>query len=377
MTTAQPTITKAQDNQAFLYSSFRLSPSGLSPLGTPTLQQWLACGNFLRRAEGSVHFWIGDWLAYGQVHFRKDYEQATAVTGYSYQTLRKDKYLAQRIPPERRRSDVDVAIYHELAPLDEKNQDLLLEKVQTQGLTVQQLRVEKHRLLIDTQRAKTAYTDPVLFLGDCVEVVQQLPDNSIDCIVTDPPYGINYQSEHRTLPFAYMVNDDEHAYEVLGQALAAASPKLKDNSHIYVFTNWRAYPHMAAVVANYFTIKNVLIWEKNNTTPGDLEGNYAHQYEMIIFAHKGRRLLFGGPDPNVLHFARVVETNMQHPTEKPIKLLEYLIGKSTAKGETVLDLFMGSGSTCLAAKHTNRNYIGIEIDKQWYQVAQQRLQQEN
>jgi site-specific DNA-methyltransferase (adenine-specific) len=149
--------------------------------------------------------------------------------------------------------------------------------------------------------------------------------------------------------------------------------KLKQNSHIYVFTNWRAYAPMAAVVEKYFTLKNVLIWEKNNWTPGDLEANYGHQYEMILFGHKGRRHLFGRRDPNVLHFDRLDTNSMQHPTEKPVKLLEYLIEKSTLTGETVLDMFMGSGSTCLAAKHTNRKYVGIEIDKTWFDVAQKRL----
>lgn len=130
---------------------------------------------------------------------------------------------------------------------------------------------------------------------------------------------------------------------------------------------------MVAIVAKYFNVKNLLVWVKNNWTPGDLEGNYGHQHEFIIFAHKGRRHLFGKREPNVLHFDRVGTTALQHQTEKPLKLLEYLIQKSTAVGETVLDMFMGSGSTCLAAKHTNRNYIGIEIDPQWYAVAQRRL----
>src|SRR5579859_633679 len=132
---------------------------------------------------------------------------------------------------------------------------------------------------------------------------------------------------------------------------------------------------MVAVVAKYFTIKNVLIWEKNNWTPGDLEANYGHRYEMIIFAHKGRRHLFGRREANVLHFDRVEAQRMQHPTEKPVPLLAYLISKSTTEGETVLDMFMGSGSTCVAAKQINRNYIGIEMDKTWFDVARVRLAQ--
>jgi site-specific DNA-methyltransferase (adenine-specific) len=363
------------DKQGFTYASFRLLERGLRPVGKPTRQAWRACGQFLRLAEGSVHFWIGDWLVYGEAHFKQDYEEAVKLTGYSYHTLRKDKYVAERIPPERRRSTVDVAIHQEVAPLPPALQEKLLIRAANEHLSVQQLRMEKHRYLYEpTHQVTSSTSNAALFLGDCVEVMEALPDASVDCILTDPPYGLAYQSEHRTLPFAKLTNDDPHdAKVVLDRALAIAQRKLRLNSHIYIFTTWKTYPEMVAIVAKYFNVKNLLVWVKNNWTPGDLEGNYGHQHEFIIFAHKGRRHLFGKREPNVLHFDRVGTTALQHPTEKPVKLLEYLIQKSTAVGETVLDMFMGSGSTCLAAKQTNRNYIGIEIDPQWFAVAQKRL----
>jgi site-specific DNA-methyltransferase (adenine-specific) len=104
-----------------------------------------------------------------------------------------------------------------------------------------------------------------------------------------------------------------------------------------------------------------------------LKGNYGYQYEMILFAHKGRRYLNGSRDANILHFDKVPTQAMRHPTEKPIKLLEYLISKSTFEGEVVLDMFMGSGSTCVAAKQTHRHYIGIELEKEWFDVALSRV----
>src|SRR5205807_1933374 len=128
---------------------------------------------------------------------------------------------------------------------------------------------------------------------------------------------------HRTLSFDRLANDNDPEFTVLDKALQVAECKLKDNSHIYMFTIWKTYPQMAAIVGKYFTIKNLLVWEKNNWTPGDLEANYAHQHEMIIFAHKGRRHLFGRRDSNILHFYRVPENGLTHPTEKPVKLLEY------------------------------------------------------
>src|SRR5690348_13039754 len=115
------------DSQGITYSSFLLQKSGLVAIGTPTQQQWQECGRFLKHAEGNVHFWIGDWLRYGAIHFQKEYEHVIAATGYSYHTLRKDKYLAERIPPERRRPSLDVAIHHEVAPLEKDQQEMLLD----------------------------------------------------------------------------------------------------------------------------------------------------------------------------------------------------------------------------------------------------------
>lgn len=212
-----------------------------------------------------------------------------------------------------------------------------------------------------------------LHLGNCLEVLERLPDESVDCIVTDPPYGIHYQSRSHVLALTRIANDDGHAYELLDKTLAIAITKLKPNSHVYIFTTWQAYAPMAEVVQKHFTLKNALIWEKNNRTRGDLKGNYGYQYEMILYAHKGRRYLLGSRDANILPFNKVPSNYMQHPTEKPVQLLEYLISKSTVEGEVVLDMFMGIGSTCVAAKNTGREYIGIELEPVWFEVAKTRL----
>ena len=134
----------------------------------------------------------------------------------------------------------------------------------------------------------TAAADPGLHLGDCRDVLARLPDASIDLLLTDPPYGINYVSPARTLPFEPMANDDgDEAFEVLDGALAAAEPKLKPDSHVYIFSCWKTYRAMAEVVRRYFALANVLIWVKNNWGVGDLEGAYGEQQELIIFAQKG------------------------------------------------------------------------------------------
>ena len=117
-----------------------------------------------------------------------------------------------------------------------------------------------------------------------------------------------------------------------------------------------------------------MIWVKNNWTAGDLKGAYAKQTEFIIYAVKGRHILNGKRDSDVLHYNRVVGKNQLHQNQKPVDLLEYLIGKSSDENDTVLDCFMGSGSTGVACKNLNRNFIGIELDEEFYDMAVKRLE---
>lgn len=213
-----------------------------------------------------------------------------------------------------------------------------------------------------------------LLCGDCLKVLETIPDDSIDCLITDPPYGVSYKSLSHSIPKTTIANDGPEAYSLLDKALAIAVKKLKINSHIYIFTNWQAFAQMELIVRKYFNVKNMIVWVKNNVTRGDLKGNYGYRHELILFAHKGRRYLNGRRDGNVLAFNRVPTKAMLHPTEKAVSLLEYLILKSTNEGEMILDPFMGSASTCVAAKNLGRNYIGIELERVWYDIARQRLE---
>src|SRR5438128_1698100 len=127
--------------------------------------------------------------------------------------------------------------------------------------------------------------------------MKQIPDNSVDCIITDPPYGIGYKSEHRTIEFPHMANDtEEEARELLDKALAIAVRKLKEGSHVYVFSGCESLGWMIDSITKHFTFKKDVIWRKNNWTPGDLAGNYASRHEHIIYAWKGQRLLNGRRD---------------------------------------------------------------------------------
>ncbi len=219
-----------------------------------------------------------------------------------------------------------------------------------------------------------------LHQGNCLAVLPTLPDNSIDLLLTDPPYGYNYRSHSHKLPLTKIANDRHEAIPLLRQSLVAAYPKLKQNGVGLIFTNWQCYASMAAVIEEEgFEMKNVLIWEKNAWSRGDLKGNWGYSYEMVMYckkrttASKFRRLLRGKREGNILKFNKLPTNAMQHPTEKPVELLKYLIEKTTAPGETVLDMFMGSGGTMVAAEQSGRVGIGIELEPVWFEVARQRL----
>lgn len=120
-----------------------------------------------------------------------------------------------------------------------------------------------------------------------------------------------------------------------------------------------------------FTPKRTLVWVKNNHTSGDLEGDYANKTEFILYGHKGRKLLSGSRETNVLFFNRV--NTDDHPTKKPEDLCAYLIGKSSNENDIVFDPFMGAGTTCASAKLLKRNYIGCELSKEYCDIAEQRI----
>ena len=209
----------------------------------------------------------------------------------------------------------------------------------------------------------------IIYNENCMDTMSNMEDESIDLVVADPPYGMNFRSNHRAKRYDDIFWDDN--LDWLDDWSLQTNKILKENSHMYVFCSFHNIDIFKQTLQRDFTIKNILIWEKNNTSMGDLKGDYAPKYEMILFATKGRRLLNGGRDPNIFTFART--GNKLHPTQKPVELISYLIGKSSKEDEVVYDPFMGSGTTAEAAVNSNRKYIGSEIDEVYYEISLTRV----
>jgi len=325
--------------------------------------------------ERRIHFWIGDLLNYGEQRWRETYAEMVEATGYDLGTLRNLKWVAGQMHVSQRRENLSFAHHQEAAKLSATQQRLVLARAERGRWTHRMVRQEAQRLIQTVVRPRRLTLDPGLHHGDSREILDRLPDRSVHLLLTDPPYGLDYESPTRILPFPHMANDNsESAARLLDEVLAHLARKLLPNSSVYVFTSSKTLVQMVEVVASHFTVLSTLSWAKNNWGVGDLEGNYGDQHELVIFADNGpRRRRNGRCDASVLDFDRIGTNQLRHPTQKPVPLLRDLISTSSHEGDTVLDPFMGSGSTCVAARNAGRRYIGIEIDRQWYELALERL----
>lgn len=205
--------------------------------------------------------------------------------------------------------------------------------------------------------------------GNAFELMDDIPTESIDLVLTYPPYGMSFQSGHRKQKHKKIENDDN--LDWLPMWVSKLKRVCKTDSHLYVFCSWHKVDVFKIEFEKHFKVKNIIIWEKNNTGMGDLGGDFAPKYEMCLFINNGKKLK-GRRDSNIIKAKKT--DNEHHPTQKPINIMEYFIEKSSNIGDMVLDCFSGSGSTAIAAHNTGRNFIGYEIEKEYYDISIKRLE---
>ena len=221
-----------------------------------------------------------------------------------------------------------------------------------------------------------------LYNCNCLDKFSEIQDKSVDLIVTDPPYPVTKKGcagnsggmliTDKTMNgkiFEYNdIDCSEYALEFFRV--------LKDNTHCYVMTNHINLIHMLNVFTDIgFTFTKSLIWDKGNKIMGRY---YMSQFEYILFFRKGgERKINNCGDSDILSIPNIKlkdeNGNNYHDTEKPVPLMEVLVKNSSNKGELVLDPFMGIGSTGIACKNLGRNFIGCEIDKNYFEVAEKRI----
>ena len=216
-----------------------------------------------------------------------------------------------------------------------------------------------------------------IYHGDCREVLPTLPEESIDLLLTDPPYGLQFASGQRNVnPLGNVKADGaRQGMRLVRQMLMEAMPAMKPDAHAYIMCNFESWPDFYDAVSSYLPIRNALIWWKNRGGMGDTDMEYARDYEVILYGAMGRRSLYGRRDGSVIHGVAPAGNDRKHPTEKPVGLMSRLMAKSCPENGLVCDPFMGAGPTMEAARLSGRRAVGIEIEEQYCEYAAKRLAQ--
>lgn len=211
---------------------------------------------------------------------------------------------------------------------------------------------------------------PQLFQDKAENILARLPDNSVDLIVTDPPYGIDFdQNRYHAADLGTVANDT--TLEFLDEIVPEMDRVLNDNGHLYMFTRWDAYLDMAPPLADRFGLSTVIVWDKDDGGHGmgDLT-NWAPRHEWAIHCRRDGAELNGRP-PNVIRHqdVRFTDEPKMHPTQKPRGLMEEIIRASSDPGDVVLDPFGGSYATPRAAQRTFRQSVACELDPETHRAS--------
>lgn len=180
-------------------------------------------------------------------------------------------------------------------------------------------------------------------------------------IVTDPPYGVAYHSNHYVgkNPHAPVARDWNFQ---IGPFLSAAAGALRDGGALYLCSRWDVAPLWVQQIFPPLKLKNQIVWVKDNWSAGDLDGNFGNQYEVLLFITKGRHVRRGRRWSNVWEFPRVPARALRMAAEKPVGLFQRAIEASSDPGDLVVDPFCGSGTAGEAAAASGRRALLGDID---------------
>ena len=200
---------------------------------------------------------------------------------------------------------------------------------------------------------KEVIDNATLFLGDCSEIIQDL--GAVDCVVSDPPFGMSFRSNHRSVRHSEIANDSNTDALLWACNLSARHSK-------YIFARWDNLAHLPKP-------RSLVTWVKNNWSMGDLLHEHGRQTEVDLFYPGPDHFFPKGRPSDVIHAPRT--GNEYHPTEKPTQLMRAIVEWTDG---VVLDPFMGSGTTGVACAKLGRKFVGIEIEPTYFDIAVKRIE---
>ena len=216
--------------------------------------------------------------------------------------------------------------------------------------------------------------------GDCLELMKEIPDKSIDLILTDPPYNIARDNNFTTMGRTGIdFGEWDKGFDQEGW-LHCVDRILSDNGSVVIFNTFQNLTMTQSILEQYgFVYKDFIVMNKRNPMPRNRDRRYVNSCEYALFmTRKGAKWKFNRQsekyDSNVI-CCNVVsgKEKTKHTTQKPLSVIEELILRHSDVGDVVLDPFLGSGTTAVAAVNTNRHYIGFEKESKYFDIACQRL----
>ena len=205
--------------------------------------------------------------------------------------------------------------------------------------------------------------------GDCLELMKNIPDKSIDLVLTDIPYGeVNRKSNG-------LRNLDKSNADIVTFNLETLVKLLCDKckGSIYIFCGTKQVSEIIKQMVKNGLSTRLCIWEKTNPSPMNGQHIWLSGIECCVFG-KFKNATFNEHCKNTV-FRFPNGKSKIHPTQKPLQLMEYLIKASSNENDLILDPFMGSGSTGVACLNTNRNFIGIELNEEYFNIAKNRIEE--
>ena len=222
--------------------------------------------------------------------------------------------------------------------------------------------------------------------GDCLEIMKDIPDKSIDLIVTDPPYDVSVTGGGGTINKVKKLNKsledlvevnitNGYDIEILGEEFM----RVMKEPNIYLWCNKIQIPEYFKFYVDKHKCKfDIICWHKTNALP-TYSNKYLSDTEYLLYFRKGKGKCFpkSYEDAKTYYIAPINHKDKEkykHPTIKPLDITRKLIKNSSNENDVVLDPFMGSGTTGVACKELHRNFIGIELDKTYFEIAKKRIE---
>jgi site-specific DNA-methyltransferase (adenine-specific) len=337
--------------------NFKIQQRGLIATGKPTYDEWYQVGEYLRYLEGSLMWAIGDWLNYGEQKYGEMYAQAVEETGKSYQTVANAKWVANQFSSAARKFNVSWELYHAVASQPDGIRNELLAQAEQEGWTRKQL-----RKAIQTRKLADAIVDkdcPLesecwkLYQGDFAAVANQIQNDSIDAIITDPPYPKEF------LP----------VFEVLAREAARI---LKPGASLVVMSGQYHLPEVIEMMARHMRYQ----WTLAYLTPGGqapqiFQRNVNTFWKPVLWFVKGD---YDGPWIGDVCKSEVNDNDKRfHEWGQSESGMVGLVERFSKPNDIVLDPFCGGGTTGVVSIKLGRRFIGVDLDESSIKITGARI----